>query len=261
MKKIYSIAAIFTFLATAIAAGNFSLARAAADQANCDFRTADFTAIAAVQNDPTLTYDQELSQELVLRKQLLTKTITCAANDARSLQRTLDAVSLSTDPASVGIATTLAGRINDTLSFYTIEQAKVDGAGISATKAIAAEVLAWRTANYDPVIGQVNNFILWSQNQGLFQAAKNRVDQTGRIVTFIEAASGNSELRDNYAAAQAAFTKAWDDNQAAEHALVQLQSSDQSLALIQQSLQSLADTYQKFSDLNTVIQMLLPTGK
>lgn len=258
MKKIFSIAALAALLATLTTIGGLRAAHAdVAD--DCMLSAADFASLQAIQTNPALSPSQELSQELALRKQLLGQTLTCATNNANSLQKTLNAFS-PTDAASANIQSTLVGKINDTLGFYGIEAAKLNGAGISGTEAIAREIIAWRSANYDPLAGQVNNFILWSQNQNLFQTAKNRVNQTRQIVNFIGTVSGNNNLQANFNAAQAAFNDAASQNQAAEYALAQLQPSDQSLALIQQSLQSLANAYQKFSDLNTLLQTLLPTN-
>ena len=123
-------------------------------------------------------------------------------------------------------------------------------------------MIAWRAANYASLEGNVNNFDLWSANQSLFQTAQTRLTQTEKIVAFIEnAAGGNENLSAGLKATQASFSDAQNDNAAAASDLTQLQAPDQSLADIQQSLQALADTYQKFGDLNKLIQALLPTQK
>jgi hypothetical protein len=218
---------------------------------NCSLSVADF---AQLQNTQTL------AGELALRKQLLGQTIACAISDAQSLQQTLNAISMP-DSESASIQNQLSGRLDDAVNFYNLESAKLNGAGVSATEAIAQEITSWRTANYDSLTGQINNLILWSQNQGLFQTAETRLTQTTQIVNFIEAAAANNNLQGQLNDAASSLETAESENAAAEAALAQFQSPDQSLGLIQQSLQSLADTYQQFSSLNMSIQALLPTGQ
>ena len=228
---------------------------------------ADIAALSAIENDATLTPSQELTRELTLRKQLLSETITCAVQDANVLKETLNAVVLPADGgAAVGvngeaIRSRLSGKIDDALNFYAIESAKVNGAGVSATQAIAKEMLAWRTVNYVPLAGDVTNFGLWATNQALFETAGNRLTQTGRVVTFIEGiTTTNGSLQAALEAAQASFTAAQSANAAAGLAIGEAQPADMTLGLIQQSLQSLANAYQTFSDLNGLIQNFLPAS-
>ena len=228
----------------------------------CTLTPADFAALQAIQNNPTLTPAEELSQELALRKQLLAQTIACAVQNTQTLKTTLDATAPTTADNGTAIQSQLSGKIDDAVNFYNIESAKLNDAGISASQAIAKEMIAWRAANYVPLEGDVNNFALWSANQALFQTAQTRLTQTEHIVAFIEnAAAGNGNLSTGLQAIESSFSNARNDNVAAATSLMQLQSPDQSLADIQQSLQSLADTYQKFSDLNKFIQTLLPTNQ
>jgi hypothetical protein len=227
---------------------------------NCAVTSADFASLTAIQTNPALTPSQELSQELTLRRQLLAQTITCATQDAQALQATLAAVS-STAANGPSIQLQLSGKINEAINFYGIESAKVGSAGITATEAIAKEVLAWRATNYTPLEGDVNNFALWSANQALFATAQTRLTQTAQVVSFIEnAAAGNGDLDTALSTAQSSFAAAQSENATAGIAISQAQPPDQTLGLIQQSLQSLANTYQKFSDLNGLIQKLLPTS-
>lgn len=261
MKKIKIVFSTLFILSAAIGSGTGVTIVAHADDdasTTCTLSTSDFAALQAIQNDPSLTSAQELSQELALRKQLLAETINCAQNEAQALQQTLQGISTSNGAA---IQSQLEGKINDSLTFYGIESAKIGASGISGTEAIARELTAWRTANYAPLASQVDNFILWSQNQSLFQTAASRVAQTSQVIGFIEAAASNSDLQKSFNDAQAAFQTAASQNVDAQNALEQSLPPDQSLQLIQQSLQSLADAYQKFSDLNTAIQKLLPTNQ
>ena len=222
---------------------------------------ADLAQLQAIQNDPTLSQSQELTQELALRKKLLGETITCAVQDAQALQMTLNGLNVSPNTPAATIENQLSGDVNDALNFYNIETAKLDGAGVSATQAIAKELIAWREANYAPLEGNVNNFALWVNNQQLFTTAQYRLTQTSRVVSFIESVTTtNGDLDTALSAAQSSFSAAQAQNAAAGTAIQQLQPPDETLGMVQQSLQSLADTYQKFSDVNSLIQKLLPTN-
>ena len=224
---------------------------------SCTPSSDDFAAIQAVQDDTTLAPSEALAKELGLRKQLLSKTIACAKRDATDLQAVLEKTSIDEGGE---IQAKLSDKLEDAINFYDIQSAKLDTAGIRGTQSIAKEMQAWRTANYLPLEEQIGNFLLWTNNQSLFQTAQNRLTQTSRIVSFIENAAPGTGAQASLTTARNALADAQEKNLAAKNALTQLQSPDQSFSLIQQSLQSLADAYKIFSDLNQLIQKLLPTG-
>ncbi|HVO28769.1 MAG TPA: hypothetical protein VMT81_02180 [Candidatus Paceibacterota bacterium] len=262
MKKIATI-----FLAGSVFASAFAGSAAHAQTAppaqasggdDCTPSAADFAALQAIQTNPDLTPAQELGQELALRKQLLGETLACAISDAQALQQSLNGTAMT--GAAATVQSQVSDKLDDAVNFYNTESGKLADAGISGTEAVARDVLAWRAANYAPLEGEANNLILWSENQPLFETAQNRLTQTGRVVDLIETASQNNELQASYSAAQASLEQAGNGNAAAFAALQQFQAPNQSLTLIRQSLQTLAGTYQKFSDLNGLIQTLLPAA-
>jgi hypothetical protein len=222
----------------------------------CAPNVTDLAQIGKIQNDPTLSYTDEIKQELAVRKQLLQTTIVCAKSKAEDLEKSLNGLSVTGDSAT--LATTLSGKLSDAINFYSIELGKLDGVGIAGSKDIAKEILAYRMGSYDLLAGAVNNFIIWKGNQGLFKAAATRMDETNRAATFLENAAPSADLQNAMNAARASFQDAKTRNQAAEQALLQLQPPEQSLTLIQQSLQSLSDTYHQFFNVSTIIKGLLP---
>jgi hypothetical protein len=241
---------------TAAPASVSAPAVAGADASDCTPTAADLKQISIIQNDQTLSYTEEIKAELAARKQLLGTTITCALGEAQTLQTSLAAVSATGDIAN--LQSQLNGRLDDTVNFYNIELTKLSGVGISGSEAIAKEVLAYRSGSYEPLAGDVNNFILWSGNQDLFATAQSRMDQTSRAVSFLESASPDGDLQNAFDAAQASFNDATSENQSAENALIQSLPATQSLSLIQQSLASLSDTYQQFFTVSNLIKTLLP---
>src|ERR1700722_15362603 len=165
MKKLIIFCVVFLMLASTTP----FIGSAKADDTtstDCTLSASDFANLQAIENNPNLTANEELTQELALRKQLLTETISCATTDAQSLQSTLQGISVT--GAAAPIQSQLLGKLTDTLNFYALESAKVNDAGVSGAEAIAQGILAWRTANYDPLVANINNFVLWSQNQSLF---------------------------------------------------------------------------------------------
>lgn len=252
MKKILVIIA-GTLIALPFFASAASASLAAPDP--CALTAADFNQIQAVQNDPTLSYADELKAELALRKQLLTATIACAVNDAQALQTTL--AGLKIDPSFQNMDLQLSENLASTVNYYNLEAGKVPDAGIKGTETIAKDVLAWRESNYAPLAANVSNFILWSQNQALFTAADNRLAQVTALAQSVPF-SGNTDLQSDLQAASASLKAAEDANASAKDALEHLTYPDPSLGYIQQSLAALSDTYQHFFDIASLVQTLLP---
>jgi hypothetical protein len=251
--KVVIVAALFTALSSLALV--FHVGVAHADDV-CAFTPADFDKIAAVQNDPTLTADQEVTQELAVRKQLITETIACAQTEVATLQNTL--TNATTTGGTEDIQSQLLSDLSGASNFYNIEAVKLDGVGLAGSKAIVREIIAWRAGTYVPLEGKVNNYLLWTQNQPLFDTAQSRMEQTQRAVSFMESASADPGLQDAFNAAYASFQAAKDQNAAAKNALEQSLAPAQSLALIKQSLDSLSDTYQKFFAVSDAIKVLLP---
>ena len=222
----------------------------------CGITQADVAQITAVQNDPTLAYADEIKQELVLRKLLVGETIDCAQREVQMLQASL--ASTSAPSSAQQLQSQLAGDLNEATGFYDNELAKLNVVGLAGTKEIAQEVLTWRAGTFLPLSENVNNFILWAQNQNLFSMAQTRMTQTQRAVSFIEGATPNPALQTALNSAQSSFNDAQTENTAAEQALTQDLSPDQTLGLIKQSLSSLSDTYGGFSNVSTIVSGILP---
>lgn len=251
--KAVIIATLFTALSSVALFAHVGVARA--DDA-CALSPADFAKITAIQNDASLNANEEMAQELAVRKQLTGKTLTCAQAEVVTLQETLASATTTADTKD--IQSQLLSDLTDATNFYNIETVKLSGAGISGSKAIAREIIAWRAGTFVPLEGKINNYLLWTQNQSLFDTAQSRMDQTQRAVAFMESASANSDLQNAFNDAYASFQSAKQENSSARNALEQSLPPGQSLAFIKQSLDSLSDTYQKFFAVSDVIKKLLP---
>lgn len=246
-----------------LAAGVFVAGAAQTAHAQTQQAPTDANASCAITSDDLATVTaaeaQGLLVELAARRALLTRTITCAKTEATTLQNNLNELSVSGDAKT--IQSQLSGKLDDAANYYDLELGKVSGAGIAGTQAIAKEVLAWRASNYDPLAAQVADFTLWTGNQNLFATATARLRSIESIVSFVLQAGQNGNLQNDLGNAQSLMQTANNENAAAENALLQSLPPDQTLALIQQSLQSLSAAYQKFFDISTIVQTLLPTAK
>lgn len=232
------------------------VAHAAGD---CTISADDLSIIQTIQSDPNLNYLDEINQELAARKQLLSRTITCAENDAQSLKSEVNEVSVTA--ADKNLQNQLSGKIDDAINYYSIERVKLDGSGIKESEQIAGEVLSWRANTYAELASNVDNFVLWSQNQNLFQTASDRMAHIAPMISFLSHAD-NNDLVSAFAAAQTSFNAAENENTSVRNALAESLSPDQTLTIIKQSLQSLSDTYQNFFNISDIIQKLLAgTGK
>jgi hypothetical protein len=227
-----------------------------AHAADCAITTGDIAQIAAIQNDPTLSPSDEMRQELALRKQLVGRTIVCAEQEAQTFQQNLASTTVEsgTQPLQAQLLSNLSGAMD----FYNLELTKLNGVGIAGSEAIAQEVLAWRAGTFLPLSENVNNFILWAQNQNLFETAQTRMTQTQRAVSFLESATPDPSLQVAFDSAQSSFNDAESENAAAKAAFAQGLSPDQGLAFIKQSLDSLSTTYKNFFTVSTAISSILP---
>src|SRR6185437_5819309 len=89
-----------------------------------------------------------LNAELAARKGLLTRVITCAEVNVAALEKDLSAVQAGANTAN--LKTQLGDKLDEANGYYDLELQKLQGVGIAGTKAIANEVLAWLTGNYEP---------------------------------------------------------------------------------------------------------------
>ncbi len=227
--------------------GGVKIARA---DVSCGFTTADLETITAARA-------QGLDADLAARKALLMRTIACAKGDAAALQSGLAAITVPGADAS--IRSQLSGKIDDAMTYYDLELAKVQTAGLSGTQQVAQEVLSWRQSNYDILAAQVANFELYESNQPLFATANDRVTQMQNLVGAIQQAGQNNDLQAAFSNAETLVQTANNENASARQSLSRLLPPDQSLGLIKESLSSLSDAYGKFFDVSTIVQGLLAT--
>lgn len=227
----------------------------AAPTSSCDITASDLAVIQAIQNDPTLSYAEEMRQELAARKNILTKTIQCAQNNTLQLQIELNNTSI--DPSIENIKVQFSDNLNNAVSYYNLQIQNVSGAGISGTKSIARSMLSWQDNTYAPLAENIINFITWAGNQSLFVAADQRLAQINNLIAS-PLFSENMDIQKDYQEAAVSLKAAEDQNSDAETAFAQSLPPEQTLLSVRQSLSLLSDTYQHFFDISNIIQSLIP---
>ncbi|GEM_PF-1546112 len=223
----------------------------------CGVSEEKFNALRSVQSDPSLSYLDELTSELRIRKELLSETVGCAIQEALSLQSTLKTTSVN-DQEIKSAQTQLEDRLADALNYYGLQKAKIPDLGIQGSKDFAASLQAWREGTYAPIAKEASNVIIWAGNQGLIATAENRMNQMGHTMELLNLV-GNTDLTTLWNDAQESFKTTLDINQKARDALRVIGDAKQTLDLIKSSLDALALTYQKLFELNNRL-VNNPTG-
>lgn len=221
----------------------------------CNVTVGDLAAVRAIQDNISLSYLDEIQQELAARRNLLSKTIACAEADAEQAKTDLDAVAV--DPSLDNLKSQWSDRLSGAISYYNLQLQKVSEVGISGTESIAKEILTWRQDNYAPLALNVSNFVEWSTNQALFTTTEGRLAQIDNLANS-PLFSESPDVQNDYEEAAASFKTAEDQNTSAENAFSQSLPPEQSFIFIKESLDSLSSTYQHFFDISNLIQSLLP---
>jgi len=224
----------------------------------CTITKADLEVIKSIENNSALSYQEELSQELAARKELLNEILNCAETQVATLKSQLTAPQVAGAQATA-IQTSLVGKLNDATTYYELERSQLAGAGIFGTEQVAQQVLAWRAGSFAPINDEITSFLLWLSNQPLFTAAATRMTQVGQVVSFL-ASTNNSALAGAFATAQSSFNAAQNQNATALNAISQSAPAAQVSGSIQQSLQSLSTAYKNLFTVSTIIQGLVPQG-
>lgn len=212
----------------------------AADGATCDL-SAQYKDFLSATQAPS--YSQEAVQrELGARIKLLSATIGCAEKDLQTLKASLP------DPANgkVGqVRDRVIGAIDDADRFYELKKSTLAGQGIQGTKDLAQDIKNWREANYNNLLGRVQNFLVWNDNQKFFDTASDRLSQSQFVVTSLKIID-DQNAQNLLSAARDNLSGANDLNNRAGDAIARGATPDETMDIIKQSLSSLAVAYKSF---------------
>lgn len=222
----------------------------AADKSTCSLNQDKFDELKSIQNNPLSDYLEELN----VRKALLLNTVNCAIEEAANLQMNLN--STATNDADVKkLASQLAGRLRDAIEYFEIQKSKVADLGLQGSRDFARNLKDWRDGNYKPAAKLSSNLIIWNRNQVILETAQNRITQVARTMNLLKLID-NEKIQGLFNDAQTNFKEALDYNQKAKDSLLRgFEAPDESLDAIKLTLESLAKTYQKFFDLNSLVNI------
>ncbi|MEK7195395.1 MAG: hypothetical protein AAB655_01735 [Patescibacteria group bacterium] len=249
MKTTKVAAAILIFIALGI--GTIpTLGATSSDPAECGLKQEKFGELKSIRENPALDYAQATKQELELRKELLRETLGCITKEAADMKSKLDDVNTS-DDAAKKIKVQLSRVIEDAIGYYGLQKTQIDNLGLQGSKDFSKNLLAWREGNYKPAAQLASNFIIWSENQNVFETASIRIDQVKRTVELLRVAKIDdyAKIQNLWTGIQGEFDGAARYNQRAEESILSFAPADESSELIKLSLRTLSDTYNKLFEL------------
>lgn len=225
--------------------------------ADCGVDKKNFDKLASIENDPSLGYAAAVKLELGIRKNILHMIVRCAVDEASGLKNRIDGASLA-EPAAVAVRSKLGNELDNAVNYYRTQEAKIDDLGLQGSKDFSGNLEAWRMGNYELVKETGNNFLIWADDQAIFETAEGRMDQLTQTVTLLKFAYVEEvqnlwhDAENQFAEAKRLNKKSGDDLMTA--------SPDEALATIKSSLDALSKTYEKLSDLITAInkQLAIP---
>ncbi len=207
---------------------------------------------AATKNPSASDYLENTRQELSARKALLSSALSCAIEDATKLKKNIDAAG---DPDGERARSAISNSLDNALRYYKLQLSKVTDLGVDGSKYFAKDLLAWRKGAYVPVAQTASNFLLWSENQRLIRAAKNRIAQMGTTVAILKLVE-NDSIEKKWGVVNALFADTLAENQNARRGLENLSPAEETIASMKHSLDRLSETYKVLSELVSEINAL-----
>lgn len=206
-----------------------------------------------VSSADSQNYFEKLRQELRLRKELVSNTITCAIEEASALKTGVDKLSDVETGKTVGLR--ISDLLDNALGYYKLQLGKVSDLGLEGSRYFAKDLLIWRKGNYGPIAKTASNFIMWSENQNLVRTAKNRLNQVGGAVTILKLIE-NESVQKKWDDVNRLFNIVLVENQNAKRGLENIDPPGETLTSIKLSLESLSEMYKTLSELVTEINAL-----
>lgn len=212
----------------------------AAEPTSCDL-SQEYKSFLAATEAPSYT-QAAIQRELESRIDLLNATIDCAKEELQALKNGL---SDAANAKATEVRDRVFGAIDDGVRFYDIKKSVLSGQGIQGTKDVAREIKDWREANYNSLLGRVQNFLIWNDNQKIFDIASDRISQSQFIVSSLKIID-SQEAQNFLSAARDNWNEASNLNNRAGDAISQGLTPDETIDIIKQSLSTLATAYKSF---------------
>lgn len=221
----------------------------------CQFES-DVQGLVEVQNNPNLSYPQNVQEELRLRKDILRKIVDCSVTEVQKLEDTTRNLPEPNNNVAF-LKSKFLDRLGEAVDYYNLQKSKVDDVGLQGSKDLAKNLRTWRANTYAPLAADAGNLIVWVKNQDLFATADWRFRQITQTVNSLNLLD-QEDIRTYYNEAQQRLNQAKALNDDAGLSLGRTSSPDDTANKIKASLSALSDTYQTFFDLSTAVKKLLP---
>ncbi len=196
-----------------------------------------------------------LSEELRIRRGLLTSVLNCASSEIKTLQGNLK--DTTPDAGLQKIQGRFSSQLESATRYYNEQKPKIDLLNIIETKILARSILEWREINYAPVAQKIESFVTWKKNHELVIAAKERFTQIIRTIENLKL--GNYEdIKKFLKDAQSNLDQAAQYNELAKQVFINLELRDDSLRLVRASLQELSTAYERFFDISQAVNKVFP---
>ncbi len=218
----------------------------AVEDAGCNLSRGKLDELKSIQENPDLDYAQKTAIELRTRKALLEEIVDCSIKEAVATENNLAKTDIN-DSEVRTLRSQFISRLDDAANYYELQKSKIGDLGLQGSRNFARDLKDWRDGNYKPATKLASNFIIWSQNQGLMQSAKNRLDQIASAVNILKLVY-DEKIQNLWRSANESFNKAREANLEAK---LNLRASlpDEALNSLKTSLSALSQTYSNLSDL------------
>jgi hypothetical protein len=249
-KRIIITGIVFLVLAGA------GTALAASNPPACSLNKADIKKLDAIQGATAIDYTGRIRAELAIRKGLLSTTLDCTIKEAKILESNINGISIN-DPDVQRLQQRVITQAANAVSYYESQKPGVNDLGLQGSRDFAANLKSWREGNYQPLVKQGQNLVVWSHDQTLMQTAQNRMNQVNHAMGLLSIID-NEDMQTPWKDAQGNFKNALDLNQRATMSLKLIDDPDISLNLMKSSLEALSKTYQNFFDLSEALKKVVP---
>lgn len=232
-------------------------AQSATGQVSCDF-SAKLNTLSTIQKNQTSDGRQTIIQELRVRKEMLASILMCATQEIKTIETSLEGAPIAkNEPQLEELRTQFEDQLTEVINFYQSQLAKINDLGLQGSKDLARTILRWRTSNVVPLKGNVASFLLWRENQGLFQAADDRFSEITRALQALDLAE-HRDIKTLLDTSEKNLDDAKTMNEEIKKTFESKEIPDDMFARIKASLASLAATYQTFFELSKAVQTALP---
>jgi cellobiose-specific phosphotransferase system component IIA len=258
LNSMRSSVAIPVFLLITLTQGIFFPVARAANTPECDLQTLATKLETVRKNESGAPYLELIKQELLVRKEMLAKTISCADYEAASLEKSLNDISSNSDRVK-SLRNQLARRLAEARSYYALQSQKIESLGLRGSQDMARDIREWRLNTYAALEQKIAVFLLWAANQDLLDTAGNRFHQISQAVRNLKLTE-SEDVRKALEAAEQSLEQAKKIHQDAEIELDAFDVSKDSLPMVKDALTALSETYEKFLEVSKAVTTVIPAA-